>query len=139
MKNLPIIDFQSLESRGLKALEITTDPETELDLEALQNVLNHHNVSACVFQHVCNNPHGSSMPEANKIRLVEMLGEANILLIEDDSMGELTFGQKRPLPAKALDSYNNVLYCSSASKTLVSGFRIGWVSAGKYQSKVEKL
>jgi DNA-binding transcriptional MocR family regulator len=131
--------LQSLESRGLKALEITTDPETGLDLEALQNALKQYNVSACVFQPVCNNPLGSSMPEENKIRLVEMLGERNIPLIEDDSMGELIFGQKRPHPAKAYDTYNNVLYCSSSSKTLVSGFRIGWVSAGKYQPKIEKL
>lgn len=131
--------LQSLESRGLKALEITTDPETGLDLEALQNALNHNSVSACVFQPVCSNPLGCSMPEANKIRLVEILGQRDIPLIEDDSMGELIFGQKRPLPAKAYDSYNNVLYCSSSSKTLVAGFRIGWVSAGKYQSKVEKL
>jgi DNA-binding transcriptional MocR family regulator len=131
--------LQSLESRGLKALEITTDPETGLNLDALQNALNHNKVSACVFQPVCHNPLGCSMPEANKMRLVEMLGERNIPLIEDDAMGELTFGQKRQLPAKAYDSYNNVLYCSSFSKTLVSGFRIGWLSAGKYQSKVEKL
>jgi DNA-binding transcriptional MocR family regulator len=44
-----------------------------------------------------------------------------------------------PLPAKAYDEYDNVLFCSSFSKSLVPGFRIGWVSAGKYHDQVQKL
>jgi len=79
------------------------------------------------------------MPEENKIRLVKMLGEKNIPLIEDDALGELSFERSRPLPAKAYDTYDNVLYCSSFSKSLIPGFRIGWVAAGKYQGEIEKL
>jgi DNA-binding transcriptional MocR family regulator len=60
-------------------------------------------------------------------------------LIEDDVLGELCFAKHRPLPAKAYDAYNNVLYCSSFSKTLAPGFRIGWVSGGKYHAAVRKL
>ena len=131
--------LQSLESRGLKALEITTDSVTGLSLDHLKEALQEHQISACVFMPTCHNPTGASMSDANKIELVKLLGALQIPLIEDDSLGELNFKTPRSLPAKAFDNYNNVLYCSSFSKTLAPGFRIGWVSAGKYQSQLERL
>jgi DNA-binding transcriptional MocR family regulator len=129
--------LQSLESRGLKALGINIDPVTGLIIDELEVALLHNKVAACIFMPACHNPTGSSMPEENKLRLVKLLGERNIPLIEDDTLGELYFGKTRPLPAKAYDTYDNVLYCSSFSKTLTPGFRIGWVAAGKYQPEVE--
>lgn len=131
--------LQTLESKGLKALEITMDPVTGLNLEELERALTANQVAACLFMPVCQNPYGCSMPIVNKIRLVKMLGEKNIPLIEDDALGELSFDKSRPLPAKAYDEYDNVLYCSSFSKTLVPGFRIGWVAAGRYQAEIERL
>ena len=59
-------------------------------------------------------------------------------MIEDDALGELHY-QAGVFPAKAYDNHDNVLYCSSFSKTLAPGFRIGWVSAGKYHSAIEKI
>jgi DNA-binding transcriptional MocR family regulator len=129
--------LQCLEGKGLKALAIGVDPVSGLNIDELAVALLHNKVAACVFMPTCHNPTGASMPEENKIRLVKLLGERNIPLIEDDALGELYFGKKRPLPAKAYDTYDNVLYCSSFSKTLTSGFRIGWVAGGKYQPDVE--
>lgn len=86
----------------------------------------------------CNNPTRYSMPESNKIGLVNLLGERGIPLIEDDALGELHH-QNGVFPAKAFDKHDNVLYCSSFSKTLTPGFRIGWVSAGKNHAALEKL
>jgi DNA-binding transcriptional MocR family regulator len=131
--------LQCLESKGLKALGISVDPITGLNLDELELALAANKVAACLFMPVCQNPYGCSMPEGNKIRLVKLLGEKNIPLIEDDALGELSYEKARPLPAKAYDTYNNVLFCSSFSKSLVPGFRIGWVAAGKYQAQIERL
>jgi DNA-binding transcriptional MocR family regulator len=131
--------LQCLESKGLKALGISMDPLTGVNLNELEIALTTSKVIACLFMPVCQNPVGSCMPERNKIRLVKMLGEKNIPLIEDDALGELAYGKSRPLPAKAYDEYDNVLYCSSFSKSLIPGFRIGWVAAGKYQQEIERL
>lgn len=130
--------LQSLEQRGLRALEIGVNPQTGLCLDDLEEGLNNNKVAACVFMPSCHNPTGSVMPEANKIRLVRMLGERNIPLIEDDALGELIY-QNGTRPAKAYDQHDNVLYCSSFSKILAPGFRVGWVSAGKYHTTIEKL
>lgn len=131
--------LQSLEHRELKALEIKVDPETGLCINDLELALANNKVAACIFMPRCHNPTGSSMSEENKIKLVELLGKLDIPMIEDDSLGELSFGSANGQPAKAYDNYDNVLYCSSFSKTLAPGFRIGWVSAGKHHLNIEKL
>jgi len=131
--------LQCLESKGLKALGIRTDPHNGLDLDELEHVLSSQPVAACIFMPVCQNPIGCSMSEENKIRLVKMLSARGIPFIEDDALGELNFNGTKPLPAKAYDQDGNVLYCSSVSKSLSAGFRIGWVAAGKYQGEIEKL
>ncbi|KOS05321.1 hypothetical protein AM493_04210 [Flavobacterium akiainvivens] len=131
--------LQSLESRGLRALEIGLDAKGGVSIELLREAITNQKVAACVFMPSCHNPTGSSMTNANKLLLADLLGKRGIPLIEDDSLGELNFSIERSLPVKAFDKYDNVLYCSSFSKTLAPGFRIGWVSAGKYQAKIERL
>ena len=131
--------LQSIEQRGLKVLEIGIDSIHGLDPKVVGATLDQHpNIVACIFMPSCHNPTGASMPEEQKRKLAYELGVRNIPLIEDDSMGELQF-TRYSYPVKAYDTFDNVLYCSSYSKTLAPGFRIGWVSAGKYHTIIEKL
>ncbi|HEX8834541.1 MAG TPA: PLP-dependent aminotransferase family protein, partial [Abditibacteriaceae bacterium] len=86
-----------------------------------------------------NNPLGSCMSDENKQRLVEILAERNVPLIEDDVYGDIYFAPERPKVAKAYDKSGSVLLCSSFSKTLAPGYRIGWVAAGRYRKEIEHL
>jgi DNA-binding transcriptional MocR family regulator len=131
--------LQCLETKKLLALEIPVHPETGLDLNQLETALSKHKVAACVLTTVCNSPLGCAMSSENILRLVKILSQHKIPLIEDDALGDLSFSHPRPLPAKAYDEHNNVLYCTSFSKTLGSGFRIGWVSGGIYHEKLKRL
>jgi hypothetical protein len=72
------------------------------------------------------------MPVARKQELVALLEEAGIPLIEDDVYGDLVGDGQRPPACKAFDQSGNVIYCSSLSKTLAPGWRIGWIAAGRY-------
>ena len=85
------------------------------------------------------NPLGGTMPPENKRRLVEILTRHEIALIEDDVYSELWFGSNAPQPAKSLDKDNNFFHCSSFSKCLAPGFRVGWVAAGKHARKIQQL
>jgi DNA-binding transcriptional MocR family regulator len=85
------------------------------------------------------NPLGSLMPDEKKRALVELLTRHEVPLIEDDVYGELYFGSKRPLPAKAFDTKGLVLHCSSFSKCLAPGYRIGWAAPGRYSQAVARL
>jgi DNA-binding transcriptional MocR family regulator len=53
--------------------------------------------------------------------------------------GDLAFGLSRPAAVKAYDDKGLVLYCSSFSKTLAPGYRVGWIVPGKYLRRVRQL
>lgn len=128
-----------LESLGMKALELPTHPQYGVCLENLEDALMKKQVKACLFILNFNNPLGSCMPDERKKQLVEMLSRHKIPLIENDVLGNLYFGKTRPRSAKAFDKEGLVLLCSSFSKTLVPGYRVGWCVPGRYQAQVTHL
>ena len=79
------------------------------------------------------------MPDAAKRRLVQMLAERDVPLIEDGVYNALHFGATPPYAAKAYDRKSTVMLCSSFTKSLASGFRIGWVAPGRYYDQVRIL
>ena len=131
--------LQVLESLGLRALELPTHPREGLSLEALEVALESHEIKACLLMPNLSNPLGSTMPDAHKKRLVEMLAAREIPLIEDDTYGDLSFAPARPCTAKSFDATGNVMLCSTFSKTLGPGLRVGWVAAGRFRERVEWL
>ncbi|WP_445657773.1 aminotransferase-like domain-containing protein [Achromobacter sp. NCFB-sbj8-Ac1-l] len=131
--------LQALERLGLKALEVPTHPRTGVDLGAIEAAIQRHAPKACWLMTQFQNPLGSLMPEEKKRQLVELLTRHDVALIEDDVYGELYFGATRPVPAKAFDTQGLVLHCSSFSKCLAPGYRIGWASAGRYTQRVQRL
>ncbi len=131
--------LQIIESLGLQALEIPTHPREGISLEALTLACERERVSACLVMSNVSNPLGSVMSDAAKKRLVRLLGERGIPLIEDLVYGDLYFSPNPPRAAKAYDKHGMVMLCSSFSKTLAPGFRVGWVAPGRYRSQVERL
>lgn len=79
------------------------------------------------------------MPETKKRDLVELLARHDLPLIEDDVYAELYEGNAAPLPAKAYDRRGMVLHCSSFSKCLAPGYRVGWAAPGRWAREVERL
>mgnify|MGYP002133893309 CR=1 FL=1 len=131
--------LQALERRGLRAVEVATHPRTGVDITALASVLERHPVKACWFMPNFQNPLGSLMPDSAKRDLVELLAKHEVPLIEDDVYGELYFGSQKPKPAKAWDRNGLVMHCSSFSKSLAPGYRVGWVAAGRFATAVQRL
>jgi DNA-binding transcriptional MocR family regulator len=54
-------------------------------------------------------------------------------------VGELYFQERRPKVAKAFDQAGLVLLCSSFSKDISPGLRIGWSVPGRFKAEVEWL
>ncbi|OGP67743.1 MAG: GntR family transcriptional regulator [Deltaproteobacteria bacterium RBG_16_44_11] len=131
--------LHSIQWMGLKVLEIPSTPEDGLSLEVLRYAIKHNPVHACIIISNFNNPLGSLMTDEKKRELVALLAKHNIPLIEDDVYGDLAFGANRPSAAKAYDEKGLVLYCSSFSKTLAPGYRVGWIVPGKFRQRVEQL
>lgn len=131
--------LQTLERLKMRALEIPVHPQHGLDLDALEQALSRHPVKACWCMTSFQNPTGASMSAAHKERLVALLASRQIPLIEDDVYGELYFGSQAPLPAKAYDRQGLVMHCSSFSKTLAPGYRVGWVAPGRFGPRIAQL
>jgi len=81
------------------------------------------------------NPQGTTLAIDRRHRLIELLTEHEIPIIEDDAYGELRYeGDDLPriiaLHAARSDGRNEkVIYVATFSKVLAPGFRIGWVIA----------
>lgn len=128
-----------LDTLGLRGVEILTDPREGLSIRALQEALARHRIAAVVASPVCHNPLGATVPEAERRQLVELLARHDVPLVEDDVYGDMHYASERPAPAKIFDRDGRVLLCSSFSKTLAPGYRVGWIAAGRYQDRVMEL
>ncbi len=130
--------LQLLQTLGLKVVEIPSTPEEGISLDTLKFVIETHPVKAVFSISNFNNPSGFSMPSWKKKEMAWLLEQKQIPLIEDDIYGDLYF-HRRPSTIKSYDKTGNVLYCSSFSKTLSPGLRIGWIAPGRHFESVMKM
>jgi DNA-binding transcriptional MocR family regulator len=131
--------FQVMESLGLKVVELPTSPVDGIDLNYLEDAIRRFNIRACLLVPNFNNPMGTRMPDDSKKRLVNLLAKEEIPLIEDDIYGELYFGKTRPKTCKSFDKKGLVLHCSSFSKSLAPGYRIGYTIPGRFKEQFIRL
>ncbi|WP_374109873.1 PLP-dependent aminotransferase family protein [Pelomonas sp. CA6] len=131
--------LQALERLQLKAVEVATDPQGGVELAALEALLQRQKVAACWLMPSFQNPLGALMTPQRKQALVALLARHQVPLIEDDVYGELYAPGRRPPPAKAFDREGLVLHCSSFSKCLAPGYRVGWAAAGRFAPAVQRL
>src|SRR3989344_3425502 len=131
--------LQALERLHLRAVEVPTHPQLGVDPDGLAEVIARHGVAACWLMPGFQNPLGALMPNARKQAVMRVLTQAGVPVVEDDVYGELHHGSARPLPLKALDRESLVLHCSSFSKCLAPGYRVGWALPGRHSHAVHKL
>lgn len=131
--------LQALQRHGLRAIEAPTHPSEGIELDALAKILERQRPRACWLMTNFQNPLGSLMSDDKKRDLVVLLSRYETALIEDDVYAQLYFGRRRPTPAKAFDESGWVMHCSSFSKCLAPGYRIGWVAPGRFVQQVARL
>ncbi|WP_281309875.1 PLP-dependent aminotransferase family protein [Flavobacterium flavigenum] len=128
--------LQLAKSLGLHVMELPTNITTGIELEALKKAISTKKIKACVLMSNFSNPSGSMMPNEHKEEVVRLMELHNIPLIEDDIHGDLYFGSARPTNCKTYDKSGIVMCCSSVSKTLAPGYRVGWVIPGKFKKEI---
>ncbi len=129
--------LQVIDALGLKALEIPAHPSEGMGVEALQLALEQWPVKVCVVAPNFNNPLGCLMPHERRVALLELAREHGLQLVEDDIYGDLGFDLRRPETlmglARSMGMVDQVIYCSSFSKTLSPGLRIGWLVSTEHR------
>jgi DNA-binding transcriptional MocR family regulator len=131
--------LQAIARMGMRALEIDTDAERGIDLDALERAIVEQGVKACILMPNFQNPLGFLMSEERKRALVAMLTRHDVPVIENDVYHELYYGDSHPGTLKRYDTRGLVLYCNSFSKSLSTSDRVGWALPGRYRAQLEKL
>ncbi|MGB1090564.1 MAG: PLP-dependent aminotransferase family protein [Oceanobacter sp.] len=141
--------LQLAANMGLKILEIPTDPSTGISTAALELALQQWPVKLVALTARFSNPTGALMPIQNQRRVVELARQYDVGILEDDIYGEIFYsadirssqastaeqaGMRSVL--KAFDTDERVMYCSSFSKTLSAGLRVGWCLPARWRKQV---
>jgi DNA-binding transcriptional MocR family regulator len=128
-----------LESLGLKALALPTDPRTGVSLPALQLALDTQPIKTLLLVPTLSNPLASVMPLTHKRALARLLAQYKVPLIEDVVFNDLLATDARRRAVKAYDTEGWVMTCGSFAKTVSPGIRLGWVDAGRWSKELATL
>ena len=140
--------LQILQSLKLNVVELSIDVKKGLEPNHLRSVIEQaekqkKRISACLLQANVQNPTGCSIALNLRAEILSLCAEHHIAVIEDDTFGDLyqTSAQQpqRPAPLKALDAHNNVILCSSLSKLIAPGLRIGFIQGGAWHEQIRTL
>ncbi len=75
------------------------------------------------------NPGGTTTSAEKRKAIYAIAKKRSVMILEDNPYGELRFAGEDILPIKSMDEDGIVIYCSSFSKILSSGMRVGFVCA----------
>ncbi|SBS29986.1 putative HTH-type transcriptional regulator YjiR [Marinomonas spartinae] len=128
--------LQLLKDLGLEAIEIASSNMT-LNTLQLEETIDRHKIKVMVYTANFNNPDGCLLSDSDKQALVNLMVEKQVTIIEDDVYGDIYFGNTRPRPLRAFN--DQVILCSSFTKTLSPGLRIGWLACAGWQDAVYNL
>jgi DNA-binding transcriptional MocR family regulator len=124
---------------GLRALEIPTHPRHGLALDALQLALDTQPVKAVLAVPTLTNPIGACMPVPERRRLLRLLEQHDVPLVEDAIYNDLCEQAEYRRAVKSFDTRGQVLLCGSFSKTVAPGMNLGWVEPGRWYEALAAL
>jgi DNA-binding transcriptional MocR family regulator len=124
--------LELLANMNRKIVEIPCT-EDGIDLTQLETHIKNGEVSAGLFSSSHMNPQGINLTLSQKQQLAMLANHYKVPVIEDDIYAELAYDKALPLPVKSRDKNGYVLWCGSISKSLSSGYRLGWCLPGRFQ------
>ena len=103
-----------------------------MNIEALESALKANpNTKIIYVIPTFQNPAGITTSLEKRKAVLDLAEKYNVLILEDNPYGELRFAGEDVPTIKSLDTNGRVLYCSSFSKILSAGMRIGFVCGPK--------
>lgn len=123
----------------LKVIEIPVHYKTGFDVEYFQKICKENKISALVTTPNFHNPTGVIMNDETKKEILSIAEIHQFCIIENDMYSDLYFEEQRPQSIKSFDKKGIVMTYSSFSKTLAPGIRLGWLHAGSFYAKSERV
>ncbi len=118
--------FGTLKSYGANVIGVPWNKEGP-DIDALESLIQIHKPKLFFNNTVLHNPTGVSISQATAYRLLALIENADMIVIEDDVFGDFQPGALSRLAT--LDQLKRVIYISSFSKTISASMRVGFIAA----------
>ena len=100
-----------------------------VDVSAIEAVLMQNRVKMIVLTPDFHNPTGTSLPVAERLRLLEIAARFQVPIVEDHIYARLRARGGQVPSLKQLDRSNLVIQIDSFSKIAFPGLRVGWIVA----------
>lgn len=121
--------LNSFRSNGAKTVGVEMDKDG-IDPDALERaILENKNVKLLYLIPTFQNPSGITTSLEKRRRIYEIAKKYSLPILEDNPYGELRFAGEEIPTVKSMDTEGLVIYCSSFSKILSAGMRLGFVVA----------
>jgi 2-aminoadipate transaminase len=102
--------------------------EQGMDAKKLRAIIEHESPKLIYTVPNFQNPSGVTYPDDNRAEIARILHKTKTILIEDDPYGDLRF-TGNPKESFKILAPDNTIMLGSFSKTIVPGFRLGWIVA----------
>jgi DNA-binding transcriptional MocR family regulator len=73
------------------------------------------------------NPTGTVLPEGGRREVARLAAKTGVIVMEDESLADLSFGPEAPSPIAAFGPQAPILTVGSLSKLFWAGLRVGWI------------
>lgn len=121
--------LNSFRSNGAHTVGVEMDADG-IDPDALERaILGNPRVKLLYLIPTFQNPSGITMSAEKRCRVYEVAKKYSLPILEDNPYGELRFAGEELPTLKSMDTEGLVIYCSSFSKILSAGMRLGFVVA----------
>ena len=87
----------------------------------------------------CHSALSLALLDARKRAALCLAQRHDIVIFEDDIYGELATEYPRPRTIHSWDIDGRVMLCSSFTKTIAPGLRIGWIAPGRYYDRLLQM
>lgn len=110
-------------------IEVETDDDG-MRIEHLEKLLKQHPVKLIYVNPNFQNPTGRCWSRERRQAFMEVVQRFEVIVIEDDPYGELSFEPGERPALASMDKKGCVVYLGSFSKILCPGYRMGWLVTG---------
>ncbi len=121
--------LNSFRSCGMKTVGVPLSDDG-MDIEALEETIKATPSAKLLYIiPTFQNPAGLTTSYEKRVKIYEIAQKYGIMILEDNPYGELRFAGEEIPTIKSMDTEGLVIYCSSFSKILSAGMRVGFVVA----------
>ena len=121
--------LNAFRSNGAVPVGVKCDDEGIVPGDLEDKLRRHDNAKLLYIIPSFQNPSGITTPTERRRAVYDLCKKYGVVILEDNPYGELRFAGEDVPAIKSFDEDGIVIYCSSFSKILSSGMRVGYVTA----------